>query len=91
MKIIDPLEVYLSEIDYSCSPGGINQWEMLVRLPRPLKGINSKETAYFSEFDTLNDALEFLMKHYPKREINVNIKSLEWYFANEERLENVGV
>ena len=89
--MINPLEVEVFEVDYSVSPGGIDQWEMIVHLPRPLKGINKDETAYFSEFDTLNDALEFLLKHYPTRELSVNIKSLEWYFANEERIENVGV
>lgn len=87
----EPLQVEIFEVDYSVSPGGINQWEMIVHLPRPLKGINSKETAYFTEFNTLNEALEFVMNHYPTRELNVNIKSLQWYYANEERIENVGV
>ena len=82
---MEPLKVEIFEVNYSVSPGGIDQWEMIVHLPRPLKGINKKETAYFSEFDTLNDALEFLMKHYPTRELSVSIKSLEWYRANEEK------
>ena len=88
---MEPLRADIYEVNYSVSPGGVDQWEMIVYLPRPLKGINSKETAYFTDFNTLNDALEFLIKHYPTRELDVNIKSLEWYFANEERLENVGV
>lgn len=82
---MEPLKVEINEINYSCSPGGVDQWEMNVYLPRPLKGINAKEVAYFGGFNTLNEALEFVMNHYPTRELDVNIKSLEWYFANEEK------
>jgi hypothetical protein len=72
-----PLKVEIFEVNYSVSPGGIDEWEMNVYLPN--------YTAHFSEFKTLNEALEFVMKHYPTRELSVSIKSLEWYRANEEK------
>ena len=83
MKTIDPLEVYLSEIDYSCSPGGINQWEMSI--------YSQDHNNYFSGFDNVSQAIEMLMAHYPNREFYVNIRTQAWYQENEERLENVGV
>jgi hypothetical protein len=43
-SLMDRLDIYLSEIDYSVSPGGIDQWEMHIEFP--------DRTAYFSGFDT---------------------------------------
>jgi hypothetical protein len=74
-SLMDRLDIYLSEIDYSVSPGGIDQWEMHIEFP--------DRTAYFSGFDTASQAIDMLIAKYPTKEFNINIRSKEWYYANE--------
>ena len=74
---MEPLKVEIFEVNYSVSPGGVDQWEMNVYLPN--------HTAHFYGFKTAGETLEFLLEEYPTQEFNINIKSLEWYFANEEK------
>lgn len=59
-------EIY--EMDYSCSPGGVNCWE-----------INVNDYCY-SDFKTAKDAIQFLLDKYPCKELQLNVKSLNWYF-----------
>jgi len=77
---MEPIKVDIYEVNYSVSPGGIDRWEMNIYTPQGY-------VANFSEFKTALEALEFAMEHYPTRELSVSIKSLEWYFAKEEREE----
>jgi hypothetical protein len=74
------MNVNIYEVNYSVSPGGVDQWEMTIDFP--------KYTAHFGEFESAPQALEFAMKHLPTSELCVNIKSLEWYEYREAKEAN---
>ena len=59
-------EIY--EMDYSCSPGGINCWEVSIN------------DWCVSDFKTAGDAIQYVLDKYPYHELNLNVKSLNWYF-----------
>jgi hypothetical protein len=75
---MEPTKVEIYEVNYSVSPGGIDEWEMNIHTPQ-------NYVAHFSEFKTASEALEFAMEHYPTRELSVSIKSLEWYEYREAK------
>jgi len=62
------LKVEMYEMDYSCSPGGVNCWEVVV------------DEWCTSDFKTAGDALNYVLDKYPNQEIDLNVKSLNWYF-----------
>ena len=59
-------EIYA--MDYSCSPGGINCWEVSIN------------DWCVSDFKTAGDAIQYVLDKYPHHELNLNVKSLNWYF-----------
>ena len=59
-------EIY--EMDYSCSPGRINCWEVSIN------------DWCVSDFKTAGDAIQYVLDKYPHHELNLNVKSLNWYF-----------
>ena len=72
------LMVDVYEIEYSCSPGGIDKWEISVYSE------NDDVAQHYFDFDTAGAAVEFVLDKYPTSEIQFIVKSLEWYHANEE-------
>ena len=62
------LTVEIYEMDYSCSPGGVNCWEVSIN------------EWCVSGFKTAGDAIQYVLDKYPYDELNLNVKSLNWYF-----------
>jgi len=70
------LNIY--EMEYSCSPGGIDKWE-----------IEERDGDFFQgNFDTAEDAISYALLKFDGEELNLNIKSLKWYHKQEEEEEN---
>ena len=63
------LNVEIYEMDYSCSPGGVNCWE-----------VSTNDVLCTTGFKTAGEALEYVLDKYPSNELNLNVKSLNWYF-----------
>jgi hypothetical protein len=74
------LKAYIFEMEYSCSPGGIDCWELETREKLGCS-INH------GEFKTAGDALDYLLNLYPAVELNVDIISLAAYNKYMEREE----
>jgi hypothetical protein len=59
------LDIY--EVEYSCSPGGVDKWE-----------IQEREGDFFQgDFDTAENAISYALLKFDGEELNFNIKSLE--------------
>ena len=70
------LNIY--EMEYSCSPGGIDKWE-----------IEERDGDFFQgDFDTAEDAISFALLKFDGEELNFNIKSLKWNNKQQEEEEN---
>jgi hypothetical protein len=67
------LEIY--EVEYSCSPGGIDKWEIVEVGGDYLRG----------DFDNADEAISYALMEFEGQELNLNVKSLKWYHANQER------
>lgn len=66
--------INIYEVEYSCSPGGVDQWE-----------VSERDGDFFQGgFDTAEDAISFALLKFDGEELNLNIKSLKWYHAQEE-------
>ena len=66
--------INIYEVEYSCSPGGIDKWEIEEEGSDNLLG----------SFDTAEEAISYALIDFKGQELNLNIKSLEWYHAQEE-------
>ena len=66
------LNVEIYEMNYACSPGGVDCWEATIQ------GYGTSTT--LSDFKTAGDALNYVLDKYPNQELNLNVKSLNWYF-----------
>jgi len=74
MKFNSMLHLQVREIEYSCSPGGIDTWELYS---------TSENLIYSSE--NLDDIMKYIFKNFGERRINLEIRSLEWWNKlNEE-------
>ena len=62
-------EIY--EIDYSVSPGGINMWALDIR--------DSLGHSSYAEFRNASQALKWIMNRYPDKELNISVRSIEWF------------
>lgn len=62
------MKAVLYEIEYSCSPGGIDQWALEIKL-----GLGHSE---YNEFNTPSKAIKYLIDKYGDKEIELNIQSL---------------
>ena len=63
------IEIY--EMNYACSPGGVDCWEATVR-----KGY---ESVCFSDFKTAGDALNYVIDKYPDQMLELNVTTLQAY------------
>lgn len=68
-------EIY--EMEYSCSPGGVDCWEITIQ--------HYGASENYSEFKTAGDAVNYLLDRYPDRELNLDITSLAAYNILMER------
>ena len=59
------LDIY--EVEYSCSPGGVDKWEIQERGGDFFQG----------DFDTAENAISYALLKFDGEELNFNIKSLE--------------
>ena len=66
------LEVEIYEMNYACSPGGVDCWEMTIG------------NKCYSDFKTAGHALDHLLIMYPDSEFNLSVMSLGAYFKLEE-------
>ena len=65
--------INIYEVEYSCSPGGVDKWEM-----------EEVDSDYFKGgFNTAQEAISYALMDFKGQELNLNIKSLEWYHAQE--------
>ena len=67
-------------MEYSCSPGGIDCWEIEVKE-------SLGYTTNYTDFKTAGDALNYLINLYPDQYINVDITSLIAYHKYIEGVE----
>lgn len=70
------MQVEIYEVNYSCSPGGIDCWELNIQ--------GYGYSTCISDFKTAGDALNYLVKHYPDQAMDINVRSLDWYFKDIE-------
>ncbi len=66
------IDIY--EVEYSVSPQGEDCWEVTEREGEFFKG----------DFNTVEEAISYVLNQFKGEELNLNIKSLEWYHAQEE-------
>ena len=66
--------INIYEVEYSCSPGGVDKWEIEEEGSDDL----------LESFDTAEEAISYALMYFKGQELNLNIKSLEWYHAQEE-------
>ena len=67
------LDIY--EVEYSCSPGGVDKWEIQERDGEFFKG----------DFDTPERAISYALREFEGKEINLNVKSLITLQSSEKR------
>ena len=72
------LNVEIYEMNYACSPGGIDCWEATIQ------GYGTSTT--FSDFKTAGDALNYVIDKYPDEMLELNVMSLPAY---EKEIANV--
>jgi hypothetical protein len=62
----------ICEIEYSCSPGGVDKWEV------------SGENFFAGDFNTAEDAISHVLMLFGDQELKLNVKSLAWYHMQED-------
>ena len=70
-------EIY--EMEYSCSPGGVDCWEVTIQ--------HYGYSENYSDFKSAGQALNYVINKYPGRQISVDVTSLSAYNIMMEREE----
>ena len=65
------LNVEIYEMNYSCSPGGIDCWEATIQ------GYGYSTT--FSDFKTAGDALNYVIDKHPSEVLELSVTSFKAY------------
>ena len=65
------LEIEIYEMNYSCSPGGVDCWEATIR-----KGYESN---CISDFKTAGDALNYIIDKHPNEVLELSVTSFKAY------------
>jgi hypothetical protein len=65
------LEIEIYEMNYACSPGGVDCWEATIR-----KGYESN---CISDFKTAGDALNYIIDKYPNEVLELNVTTHQAY------------
>jgi hypothetical protein len=63
------------EVEYSCSPGGIDKWEIATNEGNFVAG----------NFDTARSAFDYLIDNRPADKLKIKVLSLEWWRNKEKR------
>jgi len=64
-------QVAIYEMEYSCSPGGVDCWEATIN------GYGTSSTA--SDFNTAGEALQWVLDMYPDEMLELTVVSLPAY------------
>ena len=64
-------QVAIYEMEYSCSPGGVDCWEATI------KGYGYSSNA--SDFKTAGEALNWVLDRYPERLLELTVISQSYY------------
>ena len=64
-------QVAIYEMEYSCSPGGVDCWEATIN------GYGTSSTA--SDFKTAGEALQWVLDRYPERLLELTVISQSYY------------
>ena len=72
------LSAQIYEIEYSCSPGGVDCFAVEVG------EFGGPDFAYREDFESAPDALAWLISNYPATQLNVTVQTLAWYFTTED-------
>ena len=64
-------QVAIYEMEYSCSPGGVDCWEATIN------GYGTSSTA--SDFKTAGEALQWVLDRYPDEMLELTVVSLLAY------------
>ena len=64
-------QVAIYEMNYSCSPGGVDCWETTIN------GYGTSSTA--SDFKTAGEALQWVLDRYPDEMLELTVVSLPAY------------
>jgi hypothetical protein len=75
------MNVELYEIEYSCSPGGVDMWAVDVR--------DSIGHSIYQEFRSSSSALKWLLNKYPDKEINLTIRSIAWFHKEMSEIDDM--
>jgi hypothetical protein len=70
------LNVEIYEMEYSCSPGGVDCWEATIQ------GYGESSTA--SDFNTAGEALNWVLDRYPDEMLELTVSSLKAYHICQE-------
>jgi hypothetical protein len=73
------LNVEIYEMEYSCSPGGVDCWEANVD--------GYDESKCYSDFKTAGQALDYILDQYPAQMLELTVTSLKTY--NKEMEEDL--
>lgn len=77
------MKLTIYEINYSVSPGGKDCWAVEVESDDSVRS----QLLYREGFTSAGQALNFLLEQYPERVLEVEVKSLSWYFKNYEEVD----
>ena len=69
-------KIYLQirQIEYSCSPGGVDEWELY-----------SLGENFLYSSKNLNEVMDYVMKNFSDYRIELEIKSLNWWHIQQGR------
>ncbi len=70
------ISLTLREVEYSCSPGGVDTWELYSLSENLLKSSEKFE-----------EITQYVMDNFSGYEIDLNIKSLSWWNKEQNYLE----
>ena len=64
-------QIQIYEMNYSCSPGGVDCWEATIQ------GYGASTTV--SDFKTAGDVLNYVIDKYPDQMLELNVTTLQAY------------
>ena len=73
MKFNSMIHLQVREIEYSCSPGGVNTWELY----------SISENLIYSN-ENFEDIMKYILKNFGEYRLNLEIRSLEWWHKLNE-------
>ena len=75
--ISTPIHLSLIQIEYSCSPGGVDTWELY-----------SISDNFIYSHENINEVMKYIFQQFPEHQYSLQIKPLKWWH-NQVKLEEV--